>query len=77
VAEVADAVVIDHYKGGDGSPNGTRTERTPLPFAMAAVEPDSITLDYRDRMVEIACKYLPGRVGVGRDGFAGRFVGDV
>lgn len=75
VAESADAVVLDHYLGGDGSPAGlgSRTLRTPLPAAMAAVDPASVTLDYRDRMARIAARHLPGRVGVGRDGFAGRF----
>jgi DNA repair photolyase len=73
VAESADAVVLDHYIGGDGSKAGTRTLRTGLPTAMAAVDPDSTTLCYRDRMAEVARRYLPGRVGIGRDGFAGRF----
>jgi DNA repair photolyase len=73
IAEVADAVVLDHFIGGDGSINGTRTLRTPLPAAMAALDPATVTLDYRDRMGAIAEKYLPGRVGFCRDGFAGRF----
>jgi DNA repair photolyase len=71
LAEVADAVVIDHYIGGDGSPGGTRTERTALPAAMRAVEPVSTELAYRERMVALARETLPGRVGVGREGFAG------
>jgi hypothetical protein len=41
---------------------------------MAAVDPESVTLDYRDRMVAVARRFLPGRVGVGSDGFAGRFL---
>jgi DNA repair photolyase len=73
IAEVADAVVLDHYIGGDGSSGGARTLRTPLPAAMAAVDPASLTLEYRDRMGAIAEKHLPGRVGYGRDGFAGRW----
>jgi DNA repair photolyase len=75
VAASADAVVLDHYLGGDGSPgaSGSRTLRTPLPAAMAAVDPSSVSLDYRDRMAEVARRHLPGCVGVGRDGFAGRF----
>jgi hypothetical protein len=75
IAEVADAVVIDHFIGGDGTPDasGARTRRTPLPQAMARVEPLSVALDYRDRIVAIARSILPGRVGVGIDGFAGRF----
>jgi DNA repair photolyase len=72
IARVADAVVIDHYIGGDGSPAGSRTRRTGLPAAMEAVDPESTTLAYRDRMVAIARANLPGRVGVGSDGFAGR-----
>jgi DNA repair photolyase len=78
IAEVADAVVIDHFQGGDGSPadSGSRTLRTPLPAAMEAIDPDSLTLGYRDRMVAIACRMMgSGRVGVSRDGFAGRFLG--
>lgn len=73
IAGVADAVVIDHYIQGDGSPDGSRTARTGLPAAMAAVDPASTALAYRDRIVEIARRYLPGRVGVNIDGFAGRY----
>jgi DNA repair photolyase len=73
LAETCDAVVIDHFVGGDGSKAGARTRRTPLPDAMERVEPGSGDLAYRDRMVEIARRHLPGRVGVGADGFAGRF----
>lgn len=72
VAESADAVVLDHFIGGDGSPNGSRTLRTALPAAMEAVEPGSTQLDYRDRMAAVAARYLPGRVGLNIDGFAGR-----
>jgi DNA repair photolyase len=74
LGECADAVVLDHFIGGDGSPEGSRTRRTALPAAMAAVEPGSLCLDYRDRMVEVARRLLPGRVGVGIDGFAGRLL---
>ncbi|QDU36995.1 hypothetical protein Mal4_12980 [Maioricimonas rarisocia] len=74
IAETADAVVIDHYIGGDGSPDGSRTERTSLPEAMRAVDPESDTLAYRDRIVEVAQRHLPGRVGVSIDGFAGRYL---
>jgi DNA repair photolyase len=72
IAKVADAVVLDHFIGGDGSPLGTRTLRTPLPAAMAAVEADSVSLEYRNRMSALAERYLPGRVGYHIDGFAGR-----
>ncbi len=74
VAAVADACVIDHFIGGDGSPDGARTARTPLPRAMARVDPRSTGLAYRERMVAIACEVMPGRVGVGADGFAGRLL---
>ena len=74
LGEVADAVVIDHYIGGDGSAGGTRTVRTALPAAMAAVDPQSLTLAWRDRIVARANELLPGRVGVGADGFAGRLL---
>jgi DNA repair photolyase len=73
LAAVADAVVIDHFIQGDGSPDGSRTLRTGLPAAMQAVEPDSLTLGYRNRIVAIARRHLPGGVGVNIEGFAGRF----
>ena len=75
IATSADAVVLDHFIGGDGSPEGQRTRRTPLPAAMEAVHPGSSTLAYREAMVEVARRYLPGRVGVSIDGFAGRYLG--
>lgn len=74
IAEVADAVVIDHFIQGDGSSDGSRTWLTPLPQAMQVVCPDSVTLAYRDRMVATARRYLPERVGINIDGFAGRYV---
>ena len=73
LSAVADAVVFDHFIDGDGSANGSRTLRTRLPGAMAAVDPSSVTLEYRDRMVEVARRYFPGRVGVNIDGFAGKY----
>jgi DNA repair photolyase len=73
LALVADAVVIDHFLEGDGSPGGTRTRRTPLPAAMQALDPESITLAYRDRIVSEARLRMPGRVGVGMSGFAGKY----
>jgi hypothetical protein len=33
LAGLADAVVIDHFIGGDGTPDGSRTLRTGLPAA--------------------------------------------
>jgi len=74
LAEVADAVVIDHYIGGDGSPDGARTRATLLPRAMAAVMPESVAAAYRERMLAVAWRAMPGRVGVSRDGFAGRYL---
>jgi DNA repair photolyase len=75
LAEVADAVVVDHFIGGDGSAGGTRTRRTPLPLAMAAVQPRSVSLAYRDEMVEVARQWFPpGCVGIEADGFAGRML---
>ena len=74
VGDHADAAVIDHFIGGDGSAAGARTTRTALPLAMASVDPASVGLAYRDRMVDIARRHLPGRVGVNIDGFAGRFL---
>ena len=75
LAEVADAVVIDHFIGGDGSRGGSRTRRTPLPLAMGAVEPRSVTLEYRQSMVAVARRWFaPGCVGVSVDGFAGHML---
>jgi len=73
VARAADAVVIDHFIQGDGSQLGARTLRTPLPGAMAALSPASVTLAYREEMTAIARRHLPGRVGINIDGFAGRY----
>ncbi len=74
VARAADAVVIDHFVGGDGTADGRRTLATPLPAAMAAVAPESVGLAYREAMVAVAQRHLPGRVGVHIDGFAGRYL---
>ena len=74
ISSSANAVVIDHFVQGDGTEDGGRTLRTALPAAMAAAQTDSVGLDYRDRMVEIALRHLPGRVGVNIDGFAGRYL---
>ena len=73
IARSADAVVIDHFIEGDGTPDGRRTRRTAMPQAMAALDPASVEIAYRERMVEVARRHLPGRVGVGIDGFAGRY----
>lgn len=74
IAAMADAVVIDHFIQGDGTATGMRTLGTALPVKMSQVDPASITLKYRDRMVAIAQELMPGRVGVNVDGFAGRFL---
>ena len=68
-----DAVVIDHFIGGDGSPDGARTRRTPLPIAMQAVLPGSVDVAYRDEMIALARRHA-SRVGVGQAGFAGRYL---
>ena len=73
IAECADAVVLDHYIEGDGSPDGRRTRRTRLPAAIDAVLPEGNRIEYRDRMAEVARRFLPGRVGVHIDGFAGTY----
>lgn len=75
IGRVADAVAIDHFIGGDGSREGSRTRRTALPAAMERVRPGSSQLAYRDEIESIAREILPGRVAVGPDGFAGRFPG--
>jgi DNA repair photolyase len=72
-AECADAVILDHWIGGDGTPDGRRTRSTPLPAAIARLDPSALELLYRDRMAEIARRHLPSRVGIGREGFAGRW----
>jgi hypothetical protein len=64
-----EAVFIDHFIQGDGTPDGSRTLKTRLPAVMAGVEPASIKLSYRDAVAEIARKYLP--VGISSAGFAG------
>ena len=65
------AVIIDHFIGGDGSANGARTLKTPLPTAMSRVLPGSAELSYREQVSGIARKFLP--VGLSAAGFAGQF----
>jgi hypothetical protein len=72
LGECAHAVVLDHFIEGDGSREGARTRLTPVPAVMERLHPGSATLAYRDRMVAVAARVLPGRVSVGIDGFAGR-----
>jgi DNA repair photolyase len=73
ISQAADAVVLDHYIGGDGTASGARTQRTALPAAMARVNPRSVDLAYRHEMEEVARRWLPGRVSTNIEGFAGRF----
>jgi DNA repair photolyase len=70
----AHAVVIDHFIGGDGSRDGSRTRRTALPRAIAEIDPACVDIAYRDAMLAVAMAWMPGRVGVGSDGFAGRML---
>lgn len=67
----ASAVVIDHFIGGDGTAEGSRTWKTDLPRSMAAVDAASTCLEYRDRIAAIARNYLP--VGLSAAGFAGHY----
>jgi hypothetical protein len=41
---------------------------------MAGIDPRSTTLGFRNEIVDIARRIMPGRVGVSIDGFAGRFL---
>jgi DNA repair photolyase len=68
----AAAVILDHFIEGDGTLDGNRTLKTALPQAMEKVNPDSVILDYRERMAARARNYLP--VGISAEGFAGRFL---
>jgi hypothetical protein len=67
----ADAVVIDHFIEGDGTPEGSRTWKTELPRHMEAINAESTRLEYRDRIAAIARNYLP--VGISAAGFAGHY----
>ncbi|MFV0446203.1 MAG: hypothetical protein ACK5Q5_21740 [Planctomycetaceae bacterium] len=72
VGAAADAVVLDHFVGGDGSPDGARTLRTSLPAAMQQQDPATVSVGYLDSMVRVAGRHLR-HVGVNIDGFAGRY----
>jgi DNA repair photolyase len=67
----ADAVIIDHFIGGDGTAEGSRTLKTRLPVAMSQVQEDSVYLPYRNQIINIARTFLP--VGVSAEGFAGHY----
>lgn len=73
LSEVSNAVVLDHFVGGDGSKLGQRTLRTPLPKAMEQLRSGSCEPSYLQEMVELAREHYAGSVGVGRDGFAARY----
>lgn len=73
LADVSDAVVIDHFVGGDGSANGSRTFRTALPEAIRTIDPLALNLNYRDEIANVALRFFPDRVGIGISGFAGVF----
>ena len=73
IAHVADAVVIDHFIEGDSTKNGWRTKKTRLPASMTLVDPATVALEYRDHIVDIARRQMPGRVGLSDDGFAGHY----
>ena len=67
----ASAVIIDHFIGGDGTAEGSRTLKTRLPVAMSQVQEDSVYLPYRNQIINIARTFLP--VGVSAEGFAGHY----
>ncbi len=67
----ASAVIIDHFILGDGTSNGSRTQKTSLPTIMKNIIPESIHLSYRDKVIDIARNYLP--TGVSSAGFAGNY----
>lgn len=73
LSEVSDAVVLDHFVGGDGSKAGQRTLKTALPQAMELQQPGSSQLSYLDQVLRVAQLHYKGPIGIGRDGFGGRY----
>lgn len=67
----ASAIIIDHFILGDGTSDGSRTKKTSLPSIMKNVLSESVHLSYRDKVINIARKYLP--VGISAAGFAGNY----
>jgi DNA repair photolyase len=67
----ASAVIIDHFILGDGTSDGSRTQKTSLPTIMKNIMPESIHLPYRNKVIDIARNYLP--TGVSASGFAGNY----
>ncbi len=65
----ASAVVIDHFIEGDGTQDGSRTQRTLLPLAIKSFDEQALELSYREKVAAIARNYLP--VGISAPGFAG------
>jgi len=65
----ASAVVIDHFIEGDGTQDGSRTQRTLLPLAIKSFNEQALELSYREKVAAIARNYLP--VGISAPGFAG------
>jgi DNA repair photolyase len=73
LVESFDAVVLDHFIGGDGSAGGSRTRKTALPIVMEQLHPASVSAAYRHEMAEVARRHFD-RVGVGNAGFAGDYL---
>jgi hypothetical protein len=71
LGEAADAVVLDHFLIGDGSPAGLRTRRSGFPDRLAAAGwPEWNTLDRFEEVCDVFRRALgPGRVGVSCAGF--------
>jgi DNA repair photolyase len=67
----ASAVIIDHFIFGDGTSDGSRTQKISLPAIMKNIMPESIHIPYRDKVIDIARNYLP--TGVSAAGFAGNY----
>ena len=67
----ASAVIIYHFIFGDGTSDGSRTQKTSLPAIMKNIMPESIHISYRDKVIYIARNYLP--TGVSAAGFAGNY----
>ena len=65
----ASAVVIDHFIEGDGTQDGSRTQRTLLPLAIKSFDEKAVELSYREKIATIAKNHLP--VGISAPGFAG------
>lgn len=61
--------MIDHFVGGDGTQDGSRTRRTRLPLAMKSFDEQSLDLSYSEKVATVARNYLP--VGISASGFAG------